>query len=399
MSGKKYDGKRFDFNELKQQCAGQWPSIINALSQVDLSEAFAKIGKHVRCHRNHGSTKRQFRLFKDFGETGGGVCNTCGSYPDGFSLLDYLNDWDRKTAVREVANYLRDRGYTPARTSEAVVIAPQKRTLAVNKEHAKKLQTLWKEAVPIDGTPAEAYLRNRGIDGELPNSGDVGYHHRVLYWDSDAEKVIGHFPTMLSVLRTSQSGHPLSIHRIYLDRKGKKANVPEVKKLMPCSVEGAMSDGGAAIRLYKLDGDSLAITEGIETAIAVRSAHPNLPVWAAFSAQVLSNFVPPASVKNVYIFGDVDPSGAGQAAAARLALRLESKGIKAKLCLPAKMFALPPHSSGWYSKQHSLAAMIQRVHKDGYELAMKSPKVDWNDLLMASKAQVVAALNGPPIVH
>ena len=398
MSGKKNGKERYSFDELKRECAGQWPTIIGALSVADISDAMAKIGKHTVCPVDHGDNYRRFRLFKDFAETGGGICSRCDSFPDGFALLTLLNGWDRKTAVKEVANFLRDRGYKPSKTRKPPP-PPKPRPLVVNKRHTAQLEKLWSEALPIEGTIVEKYLRSRGIDGELPNTGDVGFHPRVKYWDPISEKSLGHFPAMVSVVRSSQSGHPLSIHRIYLDPTGRKADVPDAKKLMPCSVEGAMGTAGAAVRLYQLDGDEMAITEGLETAMAIRCAHPNLPVWAAVSAPVLTSFKPPASVKRVYIFGDVDKSGTGQAVGARLALRLQSEGIEAKLCLPAKEFALPPHGSGQYTKKESLAAVIKCVRQAGYTLAMSSPQVDWNDVWQASREVVVNAVDGPPTTH
>ena len=138
-NGKDPSKERYSFEDLRQQCIGQWPSIIAALSHADVSDALAKIGKHVRCHNDHGNTKQQFRLYKDFAETGGGVCNTCGSSADGFAMFDYLNGWDRKTAVREVANYLRDRGYRPAKSQKAPT-PPPRRALVVNDDHSKALK-------------------------------------------------------------------------------------------------------------------------------------------------------------------------------------------------------------------------------------------------------------------
>lgn len=400
VNGNKRDYTRYSFEDLRRECEGQWPSIVTALSNVDVSEALSRKTKHVRCHRDHGMTKKQFRLFPDFDQTGGGVCNTCGTFADGFSLFEYLNGWDRKTAVREVANYLRDRGYHPQKYRKPPAPAPiARKALVINKDHASALQKVWSESLPLNGTVAEKYLRSRGIDGELPNSGDVGFHPRLHYWDGDNEKSLGHFPAMVSILRSTQSGHPLSIHRIYLDSKGRKANVPECKKLMPCSVDGAISEMGAAVRLYNLEGDEVAITEGLETAMAVRSAHPHLPVWAAFSAQVLTNFVPPASVKRVYIFGDVDASGTGQVASTRLALKLEAMGIEAKLCLPAKELSLPGHNSGWYTKQEPLTAIMKRVQQGGYGMAMTSPNVDWLDVWQVSRETVINAIHGPVTTH
>ena len=96
------------FRQLERTAGGRWAEIIRALSCVDISDAIER-RRHIRCHRDHGKTNAQFRVFKDFNQTGGGVCNTCGPFSNGFALLGFLNGWDYKTAVKEVAQFLEGR--------------------------------------------------------------------------------------------------------------------------------------------------------------------------------------------------------------------------------------------------------------------------------------------------
>jgi len=391
MNGKTRYRERFSFEDLRRECEGQWGTIVTALSEPDISEAL-DTRKHVICHRGH-SKKKHFRLFKDFDQTGGGIC-TCGNFGDGFKLFEYLNGWDRKTAVREVGKFLRDRGYKP-NTYRKPPAPPAPKPLVVDKDNASALKELWREARPIHGTLAERYFRDRGIGGELPNTGDIGFHPRLHYWDSDTGESLGHFPGIVSILRSSRSGHPLTIHRTYLDRESGKAKVPNAKKLMPVAVPHAISEAGGAIRLYHLDGPVLGIAEGIETAAAVHAAHPELPMWAAGNAPVLASFMPPASVKHVYIFGDVDTSGTGQVVSARLAMKLEAAGIKATICLPAKSVSLPCEGSPCYSKEVTKQKVVQRLCKAGYFPANKSQDVDWLDVWNTSKDVVISAIHGP----
>jgi hypothetical protein len=82
----------------------------------------------------------------------------------------------------------------------------------------------------------------------------------------------------------------------------------------------------------------LAVTEGIETALAVMGAF-NVPVWAAGNAYLLENFVPPKGV-DVVIYADKDrpsrfyPEGHGLSSARSLVKRLWKEGIKASIRLP-----------------------------------------------------------------
>lgn len=381
--------KKFDFEELRAACAGQWRSIIQSLSVVDISDAITT-GKHVHCHLGHGDRKKNFRVFKNFDETGGGIC-TCGAFADGFTLLGYLNGWDRKKAVKEVANFLEGRGYTPRQQAKKPR-PPRKKTFSVDEDNTAALQKVWSGTVPLKGTPAERYLRKRGIDGEVPTTKDVRFHPSLHYWDDDNEVSLGYHPALVSLLRSAKSGYPLSIHRIYLTDIGDKADVPKVKKLMSCSIDGAISELGAAIRPYKLSGLFMGITEGLETAAAVHSAHPGLPVWASYSAQVLTNFRPPFGIKGVHIFGDLDSSGTGQVAATRLALRLEKYGLRARLCLPMRSVCLPSDKSHWFTREATRSKIVDRLAKDGYEIADSSPNLDWLDVYASSRDELVNAL-------
>ena len=368
---------RYDFEELRRACAGRWDSIVRALSHVDISEALDR-RKHVRCPKGHGKTKQQFRVFGDFDQTGGGVCNTCGSYADGFNLLGFLNGWDRRQSVKEVSRYMEDCGYLPQKTEKPIQRPPERR-FEVQRDKAEALAKVWRCGLPIEGTLGESYLRNRGITGKLPDSGDVRFHPALRYWDEDSEQSLGDFPAIISLIRSSKAGHPLSIHRIYLDPKGGKAKVPRAKKLMSVSIEGAISELGAAIRVYKLKSKVIGITEGLETAMAIRSAHPGFTVWAAYSAHVLTNFQPPRYIRRVNIFGDVDESGTGQAAAARLAIRLDKEGYHAQICLPSAAITLPPKDSGWYNAEATKSQIQQRLQKDGYTIAEQCNARDWLD--------------------
>ncbi|KXS30453.1 MAG: P4 alpha zinc-binding domain protein, partial [Candidatus Gallionella acididurans] len=70
--------------ELKQLASGRWESIVASLAP-QLAQAIERLPHHVPCPV-HGGVDG-FRLFRDFDETGGGVCNTCGIQHDGHTLI------------------------------------------------------------------------------------------------------------------------------------------------------------------------------------------------------------------------------------------------------------------------------------------------------------------------
>jgi putative DNA primase/helicase len=94
---------------------------------------------------------------------------------------------------------------------------------------------------------------------------------------------------------------------------------------------------GSAVRLAP-PMDVLGIAEGIETALSA-SALFAVPCWAAVNAGMLAAWQPPPEVKRIIIFGDNDPSYAGQAAAYALARRLGSDARVVEVQIPAEVGA------------------------------------------------------------
>jgi putative DNA primase/helicase len=141
-------------------------------------------------------------------------------------------------------------------------------------------------------------------------------------------KKLGVFQAQSAIVR-NHDGEAVSIHRTYLsDTCASKADVPMPKKL----TESWKDLNGAAIRLGPAQ-ECLSIAEGIETALAVSSA-TGATCWAAISASILQNFVPPEGVKRVIIWADKDRSGAGEYSARVLKDQLWAMGIPTMIMLP-----------------------------------------------------------------
>ena len=95
--------KHVEAREVREVAAGRWLDVLGALAPA-LETALNRVGRHVPCPV-HGGTDG-FRLFRDADLTGGGVCNTCGTFPDGFALLMWVNRWSFPEALRAVAHEL-----------------------------------------------------------------------------------------------------------------------------------------------------------------------------------------------------------------------------------------------------------------------------------------------------
>ena len=322
--------KHIEAREVREVAAGRWLDVLGALAPA-LEPALNRVGRHVPCPV-HGGTDG-FRLFRDADLTGGGVCNTCGTFPDGFALLMWVNRWSFPEALRAVAYELGlADGSRPAPRGMA---NPRPRPPERDQESAiEALNRVWAQSIdPADrrAGPLRAYLRRRGLFGVRLDAEVVRFHPALGYWqrnDRDEAELVGRYPAMVALV-TDADGMPVTVHRTYLTTDGRKAPVEEPKKLMTYAGDRLV---GGAVRLFH-QAPALGVAEGIETALAVHH-RTGMPVWSAVSAGLLARFEPPADTALVVVWADRDRSGAGEAAALTLRERLLRRGISVAVQLP-----------------------------------------------------------------
>ena len=314
---------RVEASTVREYARNQWTGLLGRLAP-SLERALARPGRHVPCpvHGGHDG----FRVFRDVSQTGGGICNTCGSFSDGFALLMWANDWSFRQALEAIAQDLRlDAG--GAWSAPKPRLQPNAVPCRDQAAAEESLRSVWEETLdPTDrkAAPLRRYLRRRGI-ASTPVPGVVRFHPGLGYYEDGERK--GTYPAMIAQVSDAQ-GRPVSLHRTYLTREGSKAPVASAKKVMtPC---GAIQ--GGAIRLFP-EGPEMGITEGIETALAVRQ-RTGMPVWGAVSSALLTCWEPPAEVRLVVIWADLDVSGAGEKAAMGLRDRLLARGLQVAIHLP-----------------------------------------------------------------
>ena len=200
-----------------------------------------------------------------------------------------------------------------------------------DEKHRRRLQRTWDLAYPLaPRDPVMQYLRERGLllpANQIPPA--LRYHPRLQYFPDDATEARSVHPGMVARIDDAQ-GRPINVHRTFLTPSGQKAAVATVRKLMSPLVEGGTK--GSAIRLYR-PGDTLCLTEGIETALAVHLS-TGLPVWAAICASLLQEVQLPLSVRCVAICADHDHNQVGLQAAQALAQRLRQEGRRVAILLP-----------------------------------------------------------------
>lgn len=222
--------------------------------------------------------------------------------------------------------------------------------MSVDEQKAAMRKT-WLRSLELNGRDvASRYLTWRGL--KLPQwPSSLRWVVELPYW-LDRE-LLGHFPAMLARF-TAPDDKSGNIQRTYLIEPGRKADVPECRKMM----SGPVPYGGA-VRLGD-PAEVMGVAEGVETALAASLLNDGLPVWATVSTAGLLRFQPPSVCRKLLVFGDRDENFAGLAAAGALAHRLRT----AKLPIEAEV----------------------RIPDSGApDQPYLANKVDWNDVLVRPK--------------
>lgn len=338
--------KNLEARVVKDAAFGKWEDVLKRLAPEIPDKAYSKLGRHVPCPVHGNGTKGDgFKLFKkDFHETGGGMCNTCGKFHDGFSLLMWLHGWDFATAVEEVGGCLgisdkRDQSAQRRINHELEAERAASRAERLKKEAIEngrirsRLKSIWNESIPLTdpaAEPARLYFASRKIlCWDRQGLEKVVRFHKSLPSYNENFEYEGHFPAIVSMV--CNDGKPVTIHRIFLTPKGEKAPIESVKKM--CEVPSDNLVTGGAIITSPL-GDVLNVAEGVETAFAIETAMGQ-PVWPLVNANLMELFNPPAGVKQVNIWVDKDRSEVGQEAGKKLKARLWELGIAAAVLTPS----------------------------------------------------------------
>jgi putative DNA primase/helicase len=178
--------------------------------------------------------------------------------------------------------------------------------------------SIWRECRPIVGTPAEHYLRSRGIRGELPPS--LRYHPGLKH--SYTGRLL---PCMVAAVQAADRSI-VGLHRTFLRADGAdKAPVSHPRMMV-----GTITHG--AVRLAA-SGSELAIGEGVETSLSFQEWQ-RVPTWAALSASGLQTVVLPPRPLAATVFVLVDLDEAGETAGRLAADRLSREGRIVKLARP-----------------------------------------------------------------
>lgn len=174
---------------------------------------------------------------------------------------------------------------------------------------------------PITGTPAEAYLRARGITGRLDWPA-LRYHPSVYYRETERSPRRD-FPALLAAV-TDPDGTITGVLRTWLDPlRPAKAPLADPRRALGHLLGNGVRFGDTA--------DVATAGEGVETMLALKSVLPLLPMIAGLSANHLAALdLPP--LRRLYVARDNDTPG--RKAADRLHERGAAAGIDVRDLVP-----------------------------------------------------------------
>lgn len=293
-----------DFDQVKRDAVGRWDGIYHSLG-IDVGD-----GRHTACPVCGGSDR--FRM-DNLGGKGTWFCSQCDPHAgDGWALIQNVLGIGFKEALEEVGKLVG---------SVDLSNIPKKEQ-PVSPDYLRKI---FSESEPAStNNLVGRYLRNRGLD--------IVPEKLRLSAKCYEPEVRRKCPAMLAVF-SLPSGEAVTMHRTFLSSDAEKLDIEKPKKILPPIKKMT----GGAVRLFDLDETGvLAVTEGIETALAVHQ-DTGFPTWAALSTALLERFEPPRGVKHVAIFGDNDRNFSGQKAAFTLANKLFIKRkLTADVFVPKK---------------------------------------------------------------
>lgn len=188
---------------------------------------------------------------------------------------------------------------------------------------------------PIEGTPAEAYLRGRMIDGGERWPGCLRFNGEVFNKDERCK-----IPAMLAPIFLA-NGEQVATHRTYLQadvRRGwVKIDGRNAKKVLGPMWGGfvPINKGASGKSMRRMTEDEpVYVTEGIEDALCVRMLRPEYRIVAAVSLGNIGAIVLPPAARRIVIVADRDDNQTAQDALERSIAAQQARDLDVRLVMP-----------------------------------------------------------------
>ena len=234
-------------------------------------------------------------------------CFGCGASGDVLDFLQRAHDVTLPEAAR-----MLEGGNLPMVAQPTLPPEPDRDTTG-------EAIAIWRAAGPAAGTPAESYLRARGLHCRIPESIRFA---KLRYGRRGPER-----PCLIALV-ASPENQAVGVHRIFLRNDGLgKADVPKPKLSL-----GRVR--GCAVRLAPA-ARQMIVAEGIEDALSLQQ-ELGIAAWAATGAGMLQSLQLPPGADDVIIGADGDD--AGENAARNAAARFAKEGRQARIIRPLPGF-------------------------------------------------------------
>jgi hypothetical protein len=205
---------------------------------------------------------------------------------DALALAEYLDGCDFLTAVEIVSGEARPKGRGESSQERDEREARQRvRLEKIKAEQARadaqaidwreteraRCHALWRRALPVAGSPVEAYLRRRGC--VAPEGARLRFLADAPYWHNGA--VIARAPAMIGAM-IGADGKFTGVHQTFLDLETPKGKAMLFDPKTGEALDAKKTRGswkGATVPLLRCDAPRrLFLGEGIETTLSVLAA-------------------------------------------------------------------------------------------------------------------------------
>ena len=221
--------------------------------------------------------------------------------------------------------------YTRLANADLPKWTPQERSKAVAEDNLARLakeadaSKFWQAGRAAAGTPAETYLRARGITIALP---DCLRFAEIPSWRNKETGEWGRNRPALVCGAVDGTGAVVGIQRIFFPNDDPARGKADCKLSL-----GTIK--GSALRLEPA-AETIVMCEGPEDGLSVMQEGPGLPVWVPFGTSMMPAVQLPPIVRKVVIAGQNNTPG--RIAANKAAVALADRGLLPSFAWPNDQF-------------------------------------------------------------